>query len=76
MTDLANLAAIIDEHFERRADLTAKNAPPALRHAIEECIELLDTGKARVSEKTERPVDREPVAQEGRAAVLPHARQP
>jgi len=51
MTDLANLAATIDEHFERRADLTAKNAPPALRHAIEECIELLDTGKARVSEK-------------------------
>ena len=51
MTDLANLAAIIDEHFERRADLTAKSAPPALRHAIEESIELLDTGKARVSEK-------------------------
>ena len=51
MTDLATLAAIIDEHFERRADLNAKNTPPALRHAIEECIELLDSGQARVAEK-------------------------
>jgi len=45
------LAATVDEHFERRADLNAKNAPPALRHAIEECIELLDSGRARVAEK-------------------------
>ena len=51
MTDLTTLAATIDEAFERRADITAKNAPPALRHAIEECIELLDSGRARVSEK-------------------------
>ncbi|HET9473895.1 MAG TPA: 2,3,4,5-tetrahydropyridine-2,6-dicarboxylate N-succinyltransferase [Steroidobacteraceae bacterium] len=48
---MANLAATIDEHFERRADLTSKSAPASLRHAIEESIELLDTGKARVSEK-------------------------
>jgi len=51
VTDLAILAATVDEHFERRAELSAKNTPPALRHAIEECIELLDTGKARVAEK-------------------------
>jgi 2,3,4,5-tetrahydropyridine-2-carboxylate N-succinyltransferase len=51
VTDLANLAATIDEHFERRADLTPKSAPASLRHAIEESIELLDTGKARVAEK-------------------------
>ena len=51
MTDLTTLAATIDEAFERRADINAKNAPPALRHAIEECIELLDSGKARVAEK-------------------------
>jgi 2,3,4,5-tetrahydropyridine-2-carboxylate N-succinyltransferase len=51
VTDLTTLAATIDEAFERRADITAKNAPPALRHAIEECIELLDSGRARVSEK-------------------------
>jgi len=51
VTDLTTLAATIDEHFERRADINARNAPPALRHAIEECIELLDSGAARVAEK-------------------------
>jgi 2,3,4,5-tetrahydropyridine-2-carboxylate N-succinyltransferase len=51
VTDLTTLAATIDEAFERRADLTARNSPPPLRHAIEECIELLDSGQARVAEK-------------------------
>jgi 2,3,4,5-tetrahydropyridine-2,6-dicarboxylate N-succinyltransferase len=51
VTDLTTLAATIDEAFERRAELTAKNSPPSVRHAIEECIELLDSGKARVAEK-------------------------
>ena len=51
MTDLTTLAATIDEAFERRAELNPKNAPPEVRHAIEECIELLDSGSARVAEK-------------------------
>jgi 2,3,4,5-tetrahydropyridine-2-carboxylate N-succinyltransferase len=51
VTDQTTLAATIDEAFERRADINAKNSPPALRHAIEECIELLDSGQARVAEK-------------------------
>jgi 2,3,4,5-tetrahydropyridine-2-carboxylate N-succinyltransferase len=51
VTDQSTLAATIDEAFERRAELNAKNAPPAVRHAIEECIELLDSGKARVAQK-------------------------
>jgi tetrahydrodipicolinate N-succinyltransferase len=51
VTDLTTLAATIDEAFERRAELNAKNSPPAVRHAIEECIELLDSGQARVAEK-------------------------
>jgi 2,3,4,5-tetrahydropyridine-2-carboxylate N-succinyltransferase len=51
MTDIAELSEIIDEAFERRADITARNAAPALRHAIEESIELLDSGRARVAEK-------------------------
>jgi 2,3,4,5-tetrahydropyridine-2-carboxylate N-succinyltransferase len=51
VTDLTTLAATIDEAFERRADINAKNSPPTLRHAIEECIELLDSGQARVAEK-------------------------
>jgi 2,3,4,5-tetrahydropyridine-2-carboxylate N-succinyltransferase len=51
VTDLTTLAATIDAAFERRAEFTAKNAPPAVRHAVEECIELLDSGRARVAEK-------------------------
>src|SRR6478609_6781146 len=51
VTDLTTLAATIDEAFERRADINAKNSPQTLRHAIEECIELLDSGQARVAEK-------------------------
>jgi 2,3,4,5-tetrahydropyridine-2-carboxylate N-succinyltransferase len=50
VTDLTTLAATIDEAFERRAELTSKNAPAVVRHAIEECIELLDSGQARVAE--------------------------
>ena len=55
-TDLSDrprrtLAATIDDAFERRAEITAKNVAAALRHAIEECIELLDSGQARVAEK-------------------------
>jgi 2,3,4,5-tetrahydropyridine-2,6-dicarboxylate N-succinyltransferase len=51
VTDLSVLAATIDEAFERRAELNTRNSPAAVRHAIEECIELLDSGKARVAEK-------------------------
>jgi 2,3,4,5-tetrahydropyridine-2-carboxylate N-succinyltransferase len=53
VTDLTTLAAVIDGHFENRANISAKNAPHDLRHAIEECIDLLDTGRARVAEKKE-----------------------
>jgi len=51
VTDLTTLAATIDEAFERRAEINSKNSPPALRHAVEESIELLDSGQARVAEK-------------------------
>jgi len=51
VTDLTTLAATIDEAFERRADITTRTAAPALRHAIEESIELLDSDQARIAEK-------------------------
>jgi 2,3,4,5-tetrahydropyridine-2-carboxylate N-succinyltransferase len=51
VTDQANLAATINEAFERRAEINSRNAAPPLRHAIEESIELLDSGQARVAEK-------------------------
>ncbi|HXS29012.1 MAG TPA: 2,3,4,5-tetrahydropyridine-2,6-dicarboxylate N-succinyltransferase [Steroidobacteraceae bacterium] len=51
MTELATLQATIDEAFERRAELTPKNVPHALSRALDETIDLLDRGKARVAEK-------------------------
>ncbi|HEY2590101.1 MAG TPA: 2,3,4,5-tetrahydropyridine-2,6-dicarboxylate N-succinyltransferase, partial [Steroidobacteraceae bacterium] len=51
MTDLTALQATIDDAFERRAELTPKNVPHALSVALDETIDLLDRGKARVAEK-------------------------
>ena len=50
MTDSAQLQSLIDAAFERRAELTPKNLPADLGAAIDECIELLDSGRARVAE--------------------------
>src|SRR3569832_1852227 len=50
MTDLAKLQSLIDGAFERRAELTPRNLPADLGAAIDECIELLDSGRARVAE--------------------------
>ncbi|MDB6089823.1 MAG: dapD [Gammaproteobacteria bacterium] len=44
------LKSIIEGAFERRAELTPKTVPADLNAAIEECIELLDSGRARVAE--------------------------
>jgi 2,3,4,5-tetrahydropyridine-2-carboxylate N-succinyltransferase len=43
----------IDTAFERRADLTPKNAGHTLRNAVEECIDLLDRGEVRIAEPRE-----------------------
>ena len=51
MTELATLQATIDDAFERRAELTPKSVPHALSRALDETIDLLDRGKARVAEK-------------------------
>ncbi|HQU15150.1 MAG: 2,3,4,5-tetrahydropyridine-2,6-dicarboxylate N-succinyltransferase [Chromatiales bacterium 21-64-14] len=48
MDDLKN---IIEEAFERRADITPRNVETHVREAVHEAIGLLDTGKARVAEK-------------------------
>ncbi|MFW2373078.1 MAG: 2,3,4,5-tetrahydropyridine-2,6-dicarboxylate N-succinyltransferase [Gammaproteobacteria bacterium] len=49
MDDLKN---IIEEAFERRADITPRNVETHVREAVEEAIMMLDSGKARVAEKT------------------------
>ncbi len=50
MADLEKLKSIVESAFERRAELTPRNLPPDLGATIDECIELLDSGRARVAE--------------------------
>jgi len=50
MADIAKLRPLIEAAFERRTELTPKNLPPDLAAAIDDCIELLDSGAARVAE--------------------------
>ncbi len=42
---------LIETAFERRADITPRNAEPALREAVNEVLALLDGGQVRVAEK-------------------------
>jgi 2,3,4,5-tetrahydropyridine-2-carboxylate N-succinyltransferase len=51
MSMYADLAATIDAAFERRAEFNPQNAPSEVRTAVEQSVNLLDTGKARVAEK-------------------------
>ncbi|EIC27940.1 MULTISPECIES: 2,3,4,5-tetrahydropyridine-2,6-dicarboxylate N-succinyltransferase [Methylomicrobium] len=48
MSDLENL---INAAFEQRAEITPATVSPEVRNAVQECLNLLDTGKARVAEK-------------------------
>src|SRR6267142_2230129 len=50
MADIEKLRLLIEAAFERRAELTPKNLPPDLAAAIDDCIELLDSGAARVAQ--------------------------
>ena len=50
---MSDLQAIIDEAFERRADITPRSVEPQLKEAVQEAIRMLDSGEARVAEKTE-----------------------
>ena len=47
----ADLAKIIDEAFEKRADITPSTKGP-VRDAVETALDLLDRGKARVAERS------------------------
>jgi len=49
--DVGTLKSIIDAAFERRAEITPKSVAPDLNAALEECLALLDSGRARVAEK-------------------------
>jgi 2,3,4,5-tetrahydropyridine-2-carboxylate N-succinyltransferase len=53
MTDLRKLQSVIDAAWEGRAQLTPKSLTGELDAAVNECIALLDSGKARVAEPQE-----------------------
>jgi len=53
MSDPTALKSIIDAAFERRASLSPQNLPHELDGALEECLTLLDSGRARVAEPRE-----------------------
>jgi len=48
---MSELQTIIEEAFERRADITPRNIETLSRDAILEAIEMLENGTARVAEK-------------------------
>jgi 2,3,4,5-tetrahydropyridine-2-carboxylate N-succinyltransferase len=49
---MQDLKSTIDAAFERRAEITPASVEYELRQAIDESIDLLDSGKARVAEKS------------------------
>ncbi|KPJ82067.1 MAG: 2,3,4,5-tetrahydropyridine-2,6-dicarboxylate N-succinyltransferase [Gammaproteobacteria bacterium SG8_30] len=48
-----HLKILIEDAFERRAGFSAGNVPHDLAVAIDDCLDLLDAGKARVAEPGE-----------------------
>ncbi|MFO1457361.1 MAG: 2,3,4,5-tetrahydropyridine-2,6-dicarboxylate N-succinyltransferase [Steroidobacteraceae bacterium] len=52
-TDTQRLQPLIEAAFEKRAQITPKTVSAELRVALDECLELLDSGRARVAEKVD-----------------------
>ena len=48
---MPHLQAIIEEAFERRAEITPRNVDAQLKETLNTVIEYLDQGKLRVAEK-------------------------
>lgn len=49
---MSNLENIINDAFENRADITPSTVSAEIRSAVEDAINMLDAGTARVAEKT------------------------
>ncbi len=48
---MKNIKKIIEEAFERRANITPENVDEHVKYSVNEAIELLDNGKQRVAER-------------------------
>ncbi len=46
-----HLRTVVEEAFERRAEINAGNVPHELAVTLDDCLDLLDCGRARVAEK-------------------------
>ena len=51
MTDQTTLKSLVEAAFEKRADITPRTIGAELRSALDDCLALLDSGKARVAER-------------------------
>ena len=49
---MSDLQSIIEAAFENRAEITPANVDPAIKNAVLEAIDLIDSGSARVAEPT------------------------
>ena len=50
---MSELQSIIEEAFERRADITPRNVETHISDAVTEAVRMLDSGEARVAEKVD-----------------------
>jgi 2,3,4,5-tetrahydropyridine-2,6-dicarboxylate N-succinyltransferase len=48
---MSDLQQVIEEAFERRAEITPRNVETRVKEAVMEAIDMLDSGRARVAEK-------------------------
>ena len=48
---MSDIQKIIEDAFENRADITPRSADTLVKEAVDEAINMLDTGEARVAEK-------------------------
>ncbi len=69
------LQKIIDAAFERRADITPRNADAQLKEAVDNVITQLDSGSLRVAEKNRWRMGHAPMVEKSRAAVFPSGGQ-
>ncbi|MCW9088817.1 MAG: 2,3,4,5-tetrahydropyridine-2,6-dicarboxylate N-succinyltransferase, partial [Gammaproteobacteria bacterium] len=48
---MSDIQKIIEEAFERRAEITPRNVDTHVKEAVDEAIRMLDSGEARVAEQ-------------------------
>ncbi len=66
---MSELQQVIEQAFENRADINPANVDPAVKNAVLEAIDLLDSGAARVAEPNDDGWRINPVLRQGRLQV-------